>query len=342
VAATTPAARTITRTINSFGFGSNITVDYTVSQEATLILEEMEGMAESLRKGIQPTQLYMTNMGGRLESHLREVKLEELFRELKKKIGEQKAAEKLQRLSEANGTKDKVITAKTFEEKVWAATRFAHGQKAIDQAISEALEEVASKESLQDWEEAISRAGTAVVRRVWGIFFSEKNRERWISYLMKKHDLTQDQARLIMDRIHCLPASKRKPFDTFWTLTSRNLVHTEFPDHQENVRKMAEDPKFSLKDYDESIRHVFPSTILERLNQMEDFRKAYEINPELAEIFTAVGILEDFGLKGLMPSDWSEFGPVQKTLSEFKAAYDTFQKEMISLSWSGSRSGRNV
>jgi len=42
VAATTPAARTITRTINSFGFGSNITVDYTVSQEATLILEEME------------------------------------------------------------------------------------------------------------------------------------------------------------------------------------------------------------------------------------------------------------------------------------------------------------
>jgi hypothetical protein len=36
------AARTITRTINSFGFGSIITVDYTVSQEATLILEEME------------------------------------------------------------------------------------------------------------------------------------------------------------------------------------------------------------------------------------------------------------------------------------------------------------
>ncbi len=342
VAATTPAARVITQTINAFGFGSNITIDYTVSQEATLILDEMDGMAKAVRKGIPPTQLYMTNMGGRLESHLREVKLEELFRELKKKIGDQKAAEKLQRLSEANGTKDKVITAKTFEEKVWAATRFAHGQKTIDQAISEALEEVASKESLQDWEGAISRAGTAVVRRVWGIFFSEKNRERWISYLMKKHDLTHDQARLIMDRIHCLPACRRKPFDTFWTLTSRNLVHTEFPDHQKNVRKMAEDSKFSLKDYDESIRHVFPSTILERLNQLEDFRKAYEINPELAEIFTAVGILEDFGLKGLMPSDWSGFGPVQKTLSEFKAAYDTFQKEMISLSWSGSRLGRNV
>ena len=94
---------------------------------------------------------------------------------------------------------------------------------------------------------------------------------------------------------------------------------------------MAEDSKFSLKDYDESIRHVFPSTILERLNQMEDFRKAYEINPELAEIFTAVGILEDFGLKGLKPSDWSEFGPVQKTLSEFKAAYDTFQNRIVEI-----------
>jgi hypothetical protein len=342
VAATTPAARTITQTINAFGFGSNITIDYSVSQEATLILDEMDGMAKAVRKGIPPTQLYMTNMGGRLESHLREVKLEELFRELKRKIGEKKAIEKLERLSEANGTKDKVSAAKTYEEKVLAATRYAHGQKTLDHAIGTALGDVVSTESLRDWEEAISRSGTLVARRVWGIFFSEQNRDRWISHLMKKHGLAQDQARLIMDRIHCLPASKRKPFDTFWTLASRNLVHTEFPDHQENVRRMAEDPKFSLKDYDESIRHTFSSPILERLHQMEDFQKAYEINPELAEIFAAVGISEDFGVKGMKPSDWPEFGPVQKTLAEFKAAYDAFKKEMVSLSWDASRSGRTV
>jgi hypothetical protein len=342
VAATTPAARTITQTINAFGFGSNITIDYSVSQEATLILDEMDGMAKAVRKGIPPTQLYMTNMGGRLESHLREVKLEELFRELKRKIGEKKAIEKLERLSEANGTKDKVSAAKTYEEKVLAATRYAHGQKTLDHAIGTALGDVVSTESLRDWEEAISRSGTLVARRVWGIFFSEQNRDRWISHLMKKHGLAQDQARLIMDRIHCLPASKRKPFDTFWTLASRNLVHTEFPDHQENVRRMAEDPKFSLKDYDESIRHTFSSPILERLHQMEDFQKAYEINPELAETFAAVGISEDFGVKGMKPSDWPEFGPVQKTLAEFKAAYDAFKKEMVSLSWDASRSGRTV
>jgi hypothetical protein len=50
VAATTSAARTITRTINSFGFGSNITVDFSVSQEATLILEEIEGMAKEIAR----------------------------------------------------------------------------------------------------------------------------------------------------------------------------------------------------------------------------------------------------------------------------------------------------
>jgi predicted urease superfamily metal-dependent hydrolase len=63
---------------------------------------------------------------------------------------------------------------------------------------------------------------------------------------------------------------------------------------------------------------------------MEDFQKAYEINPELTETFKEAGIYEDFGLIGLTPEDWSQFGPVQKTLSEFKSAYDSFQKEMVS------------
>jgi hypothetical protein len=330
VAATTPVAKTITRTINSFGFGSNITVDFSVSQEATLLLEEMQGMARAVRKGIQPTQLYMTNMGGRLESHLREVQLEELFEELKRKLGEEKALERITKLSVANGTNDKVSKGKTYEEKVWAATRFAHGQKKIDDPIYEALKEVISKESLQGWEDVISKSGTLVARRIWWIFFSDDNRNRWINYLMKKNGLTEDQASLVMDRIHYLPASKRKPFDTYWTLSSRNLVHTEFPDHQENVRKMAEGPQFNLKEYGESISHAFSKGIEEQLSQMEDFKKAFEINPELAQIFKEVGISQDMGLRGLTPSEWPEFGPVQKTLAEFKNAYDHFQKEIVS------------
>ncbi len=331
VAATTPAARTITRTINSFGFGSNITVDFSVSQEATLILEEMEGMAEAMRKGIRPTQLYMTNMGGRLESHLREEKLEELFSELKDKIGESKAIQKIEQLSEANGTKEKVSKAKTYKEKVWNVTRYAHGQRTINEPVREALKPVASGETLRNWEEAIGKSGTLVARRVWSIFFNDENREKWINYLMRRKGITQDQASFIMDRIHYLPASKRKPFDTYWTLASKNLVHTEFPDHQENVRRMAEDPQFQLKVFEESILKTFPNEVLTLLNQMDDFKKAYEINPELAEVFKEVGISGDFGLGGLLPSDWPCFGPVEKTLSEFKGAYDAFQKEMVSL-----------
>ena len=66
---------------------------------------------------------------------------------------------------------------------------------------------------------------------------------------------------------------------------------------------------------------------------MEDFRKAYEINSELAEVFKEVGIQGDFGLGGLNPSDWPEFGPVQKTLTEFKAAYDDISEGDDLHSW---------
>jgi hypothetical protein len=330
VAATTPAAREITRTINTFGFGSNITVDYTVSQEATLILEEMHGMAGSLRKGIRPTQLYMTNMGGRLESHLREVTLEALFQDLKEKVGEARAIQRVERLSEANGTREKVARAGTYSEKVVAATRFAN-QRTINDVVAEALADVASKQTLLDWEEAIGRAGTFVARRVWSIFFSPRNRPRWTRYLRKRYGLTPGEAKLILDRIHYLPASKRKPFDTCWTLSSRNLVHTEFPDHQENVRVMSEAPGFKLKEYEASISKTFSPQFLQRLKQIEDFRRAFDINPELATIFKSVGIVGAFGKEGLTAEQWSQFGPVQKTLTEFKAAYDAFQKEMVTI-----------
>ena len=94
---------------------------------------------------------------------------------------------------------------------------------------------------------------------------------------------------------------------------------------------MAETSPFDLKEVKESISHVFSKEILDLLNQMEDFRKAYEINAELTEVFKQAGISGEFGFGGLTPSDWPEFGPVQKTSAEFKGAYDTFQKEMVSV-----------
>ncbi|HSD49771.1 MAG TPA: hypothetical protein VLG48_00055, partial [Candidatus Methylomirabilis sp.] len=166
VAASSPAAREIARTINTFGFGSNITVIYSVGQEVTMILEEIAGMAGAVKKGIAPTQLYMTNMGGRFESHLREVKLEGFFAELKGKLGEAGTLSRVSQLAAANGTAAKVDAAKGFEAKLAAVTRFAN-QRTIDANVIAALQGVASEGELKAWEDVIGKSGTLVARRVW-------------------------------------------------------------------------------------------------------------------------------------------------------------------------------
>jgi hypothetical protein len=330
VAASSPAAREIARSINAFGFGSNITVIYSVGQEVTMILEEMAGMAGAIKKGIVPTQLYMTNMGGRFESHLREVKLEGLFAELKRKLGEAEALTRVNQLAAANGTKPKVDAAKGYESKAVAATRFG-SQRTIDANVITALTGVASEEELKSWEDVIGKSGTLVARRVWGIFFSEQNRGKWLDYLVRKYQLTQAQARLVLERVCYLPASKRKPQDTYWTLTGTNMVHTEFPNHQENVRKMAEGEGFQLSDYVESIQGEFPPEVVKKLNTIPDFRKGYELNAELTRVLREVGIAGSFGTGGHTPEQWPDFGPVQKTSAEFKAAYDKFRDDILSL-----------
>ncbi|MFB3819185.1 MAG: hypothetical protein ACE147_16110 [Candidatus Methylomirabilales bacterium] len=330
VAACAPAAREIARTINSFGFGSNITVIYTVAQEVTMVLEELAGMAAAVKKGVTPTQLYMTNMGGRFESHLREVKLEQLFAELKAKLGEPAALQKVQQLAAANGTAAKVEAARGYEAKVVAATRFG-SQRTIDGHVMAALQDVAAEAELKAWEDAIGKSGTLVARRAWGIFWSEANRPRWIQYLVRRHGITPEQAKLILGRVCYLPASKRKPQDTYWTLTGTCMVHTEFPNHQENVRKMAEDPGFDLAGYRESITHGFLDEVEQRLATIPDFRVGYELNPELNAVLREAGIPGDFGSGGHTPEQWPAFGSVQKTVAEFKAAYDGFRDEMLAL-----------
>ncbi len=330
VAASSPAAREVARTINRFGLGSNITLVYTVGQEVTMILEELAGMAEAIRKGIVPTQLYMTNMGGRFESHLREVKLEELFGQLRKQAGASEALARVNRLAAANGTKAKVDQAEGYEAKVLAATRYS-GQRKIDANMIAALEGGASEEDLKTWEDVIGKSGTLVARRVWGIFFFSENREKWLAYLGRTHELSREQAELIFSRICYLPASKRRPEDTYWTLAGRNMVHTEFPNHQENVRRMAEAEGFQVADYRESIGGEFPPQVLEWLSRIPDFRRGYELTPELNEILREVGVTGDFGSGGLRPEQWPEFGSVQKTLAEFKGAYDAFRGDVLRL-----------
>jgi hypothetical protein len=328
VAACAPAAREIARTINGLGFGSNITVIYTVAQEVTMVLEELAGMAAAIRKGVQPTQLYMTNMGGRFESHLREVTLERLFAELHATVGEADALARVQHLAEANGTTAVVKAAKGYPAKVAAATRYA-SQRTIDGHVVAALSPVASPAELQAWEDAIGKSGTLVARRVWSIFWSEQNRDRWAAYLSRTHGITVEQARFILGRVCYLPASKRKPQDTYWTLTGTGMVHTEFPNHQENVRKMAEAPGFALEGCRETITHGFLDEVADRLNCIPDFRVGYELNPELSRVLRDAGIPGEFGTGGHTAEQWTDFGSVQKTVAEFTAAYDKFRADML-------------
>jgi hypothetical protein len=331
VAASHPAARTIARTINEHGLGSNITVVYTVAQQATMILEEMAGMAAAIKKGILPTQMYMTNMGGRFESHLREDALLRYFIGLKNKIGEKKTVLRLQSLAKALGAEAKVNAAATFEEKVFQATAYNSGLREINEHLIKALSGVADKKELEQLEADLQKSGTLVARRVWHIFFSDKNREKWIRYLCDAYDLIDFQARFIMNRINYLPASKRRPMDTYWTLTANNMVHTEFGNHQENVLQTARQKDFDLADYVESIRDDFGPEVVERLSRLPDFLVGYETNAELNQILKQAGIKGDFGARGHKPAQWGAFGSVRKTSGEFMNAYNKFKENMLGL-----------
>jgi hypothetical protein len=223
-----------------------------------------------------------------------------------------------------------VDDAKGYEAKVVAVTRFG-SQRTIDAHAAAALADVASAADLQSWEDAIGKSGTLVARRVWGIFWSEGNRGKWVEYLCRTHQITKEQAGVILSRVCYLPASKRKPQDTYWTLTGTNMVHTEFPNHQENVRKLAEEPGFRLEEYVESITQPFPDIVSRKLSMIPDFRKGYELNGELSQLLRKVGFDGDFGIGGHTPEQWPEFGSVQKTLVEFKAAYDKFRGDTLAL-----------
>ena len=330
VAASSPAAREIARTINAFGFGSNITVIYTVGQEVTMVLEELAGMATAIKKGIVPTQLYMTNMGGRFESHLREVKLEALFGELKQKLGEAEALKRVEQLAAANGTKPRVDEAKGYEAKVVVATRFG-SQRTIDGNVIAALKDAASEEELKTWEDVLGKSGTLVARRAWGIFWSEENRGKWVAYLTRKHGITKEQADLILSRVCYLPASKRKPQDTYWTLTGSTWSTPSSPITRRTCGRWPRIRLSSWRTMPNPSPHPFPPEVLTKLNTIPDFRKGYELNAELNQALREAGIAGDFGSGGHTPAEWPEFGSVQKTLAEFKAAYDKFSKDMVGL-----------
>ena len=335
VAGAYPSSIQITKDLNSLGIGTNNTVTYTVSQEATLIMAAIEGMAVALKMGISPTQVYETNMGGRLESHLRDLEAERLLTEA---LGKAKDRDKsLRELAQTLGATEELRELSSFKEKVGVVSSYKYLKSLTHPDLVEVIAGARirgySKEKasafLGNLECDIGYAGTLVAQKVYRIFFSQENRAKWVSYLEKQFGLATTKAEEIMDKIDLLPASKRKPNDTYFTLARKNMTNTEFPNHQQSVLEASWKKEFSLSDFEDAILRDHDPKILSRLLKLPHFRKAYELTPELKEKLGRVGIRNYFGVEGLKVDEWPTFGSVVKTMREFTDAYNTFREEAV-------------
>ena len=332
-----PSAIDITTALNSMGICTNNTVTYTVAQETTLIIAAMTGMAETVRKGIRLTQVYETNMGGRLESHLRDLEAEKLLSEALNKVKDKE--EHLRNLADWLGAQEELAKDASLKEKVRAICGFKYLKKLTHPAFVEAIASAniigGTKEEnlafLTRLEKDIGLVGTLVSHRVYWIFFSPKNRPKWLTYIQKVFGLSPTEAEEVMDKIDVLPASKRKPADTFLTLAEKNITNTEFPNHQWKVVQASKKEDFKLDEYINSILKEPESEVLQRLLELEDFRRAYELTPELIKDLEKVGIKGKFGSGGLRVEEWPSFGSVVKTMSEFRNSYETFKKHAIEI-----------
>jgi hypothetical protein len=126
-----------------------------------------------------------------------------------------------------------------------------------------------------------------------------------------------------------LPASKRKPMDTYLTLANRNMTNTEFPNHQYNVLKTSREEGFDLAEFEDAVLMEHDPGYATRLLEFEDFKRAYELNSTAYEELKEAGLEPDFGTGGMVAEDWSNFGSVVKTMIEFKTAYDAFKARTL-------------
>lgn len=320
------AARKITTVLNSEGIGTNNTVVYTVAQEVQLVIDAFEGKARSAQAGKQVVRTYETNMGGRFVSHLREVEAEKLFGAL----SEDRASELLAELA---SDLEVDIPEGTVAEQAAEICSFAY-LKSLDHPVMLKVAEAAgqSSEAIVQLEADLKKAGTVIARRVHWIFYAPENRPKWITYLSDTYGLSEDQAQWILASMDVLPASKRVPDDTLHAL-GENMCHTEFPNHQRAVQLVSEAPDFDLDEIRGSIGHEYEPGVTQRLYELPDFQKGYDLTPSLKDFLeNEVQIdLSSWQTRGMEPGDWPEFGSVQKTTAEFKAAYDAFLVRCVEL-----------
>jgi len=339
VAGSSKAARTITRELNGAGIGTNNTVVYTVGQEIRLILDSFEGKARALKARKPITRTYETNMGGRFVSHLREVEATRIFAKIRDLHGEARALDLLKRLAKDLGLTSDLLKLLdgpgTVESKADKVCTYGNLKSLTHPAFLTIVEGAGlSRYDVEQLENDIRKAGMLVSRRVYQTFYIQENRDKWIDYLQRQYGVTTPQATSILGSVDVLPASKRIPEDTYDTLAYPNMCNTEFPNHARAVQLFAERRDFSLAGHKDAALEPPETGLVERLSNLEDFVRGYEITSELANTLVAVGIIpsvESYGLRGILEQQWPEFGSVLKTMAEFRGAYERFASQCVAL-----------
>lgn len=339
VAGSSVAARKITRELNAVGIGTNNTVVYTVGQEIRLILDSFEGKARAVKAGKPITRTYETNMGGRLASHLREVEATKIFIKIQELHREARALNLLRELAKGLGLGGDSLASLdrpgSLETKADSVCSFSNLKSLMHPAFLRVVEETGLRHSeIEQLENDIRKAGTLVAVRVYQTFFAKENRDKWIDYLRRQYDVTPTQARSALESVDVLPASKRIPEDTYDTLVYPNMCNTEFPNHARAVQLFAEKSDFDLARFKNAALQSPKAELVKRLSSLADFVRSYEVTSELGKTLAeikVIPIMESYGLGGISERDWPEFGPVLKTMGEFRAAYDRFTSQCVAL-----------
>lgn len=328
VASSGPIAVEVTEALDHLGIGTNNTVTFTVSQEITVAMAAMRGLAAARRMGMPITRVYITNMEGRLEDHLREARAARLLREHLEKNGDLDT--EIRELSESLHVQEEVSKASTIDEKVAILCARRNLKTLTEDWFVKLLPQGVE---VAQMEEDIRWAGILVTRRVFRTAFGPRAARKWVIHLQKKFGLSPEQARDVVSMVDLLPASKRREEDTYQVLGGRNtsnLTNTEFPDQQLKVWSYSRKPGFKLSGFENSIADEPDQRVLRRLLQMEDFRRAYEPSKQLSKELRAAGIVVPLGKGGIELEQWDSYGPVMKTMREFKGAYLGFRNKLVS------------
>jgi len=314
-----------TEALDRLGIGTNNTVTYTVSQEITMAQAAMRGLACARRVGVPITRVYVTNMEGRLEDHLREAQAAKLLKEHLSATGD--ADRRIREIADKLGVQGELEKVGTRDEKI-ALLCARKNLKFLTEGWF--ASQITASADLAQMEKDIRWAGVLVTRRVFGLAFGPKAARKWERHLGATMGLSAEQAKDVVSKIDLLPASKRREDDTYQVLggrTTENLTNTEFPDQQLRVWLHSREPGFALANFENSIASSEPE-VLARLLAMEDFRRAYELTRQLSRELNEIGIEAPKEDGGLEPEQWDSYGPVVKTMQEFKGAYLAFKNKL--------------